>query len=99
MLARYERGTDASALAMLAVTSGLFTALFEAAWLLGRRSYEVVGTLGNNFNPAMFEVGVPAAWQVLVFGLFFALGAAGRETLRVRAASRLARAVSASAAP
>jgi sulfoxide reductase heme-binding subunit YedZ len=89
VLARYGRGTDARALAVLAVTSGLFTALFEAAWLLGRRGYDIPGTLANNFNPAMLEVGVPAAWQVLAFGLFFALAAAGRETLGVRAASRL----------
>jgi methionine sulfoxide reductase heme-binding subunit len=89
VLARFGRGTDAGALTMLAVTSCLFTALFEAAWLFGRRGYEVVGTLGNNFNPAMFEVGVPAAWQVLAFGLVFALGsfvAAGRQAWRVRAA-------------
>jgi methionine sulfoxide reductase heme-binding subunit len=92
-LARWRWGTDARALALLAVASGLFTALFEAAWLSGRRGYDVAGTLGNNFNPAMLEVGVPAAWQVLGFGLVFALGAVGatgREALRVRAASRLA---------
>jgi sulfoxide reductase heme-binding subunit YedZ len=89
VLARHGRGTDAGALAMLAVTSSLFTALFEAAWLFGRRGYDIPGTLANNFNPAMLEIGVPAAWQVLAFGLFFALGAAGRQTLRVRAASRL----------
>jgi sulfoxide reductase heme-binding subunit YedZ len=97
VLARTGWGTDARALAVLAVTSGLFTALFEAAWLLGRRGYDIGGTLANNFNPAMFEVGVPAAWQVLGFGLVFALGSIavaigvmGREAFRVRAAGRLA---------
>jgi sulfoxide reductase heme-binding subunit YedZ len=89
VLARRGRGTDARALAMLAVTSCLFTAFFEAAWLLGRRGYGLWETLGNNFNPAMLEVGVPAAWQVLAFGLLFAFAAAGREAFRVRAASRL----------
>jgi sulfoxide reductase heme-binding subunit YedZ len=89
VLAHYGRGTDVGALAMLAVASCLLTAFFEAAWLFGRRGYDVAGTLGNNFNPAMFEVGVPAAWQVLAFGAFFALGAIGatsRQAWRVRAA-------------
>jgi sulfoxide reductase heme-binding subunit YedZ len=97
LLDRTGWGTDARALAVLAVMSGLLTAFFEAAWLLGRRGYDMEGTLANNFNPAMFEVGVPAAWQVLGFGLFFALGSMGvtlgvmgREAFRVRAASRLA---------
>ena len=93
VLARYGWGTDARALALLAVTSSLFTAFFEAAWQLGRRGYDLAGTLGNNFNPAMFEIGVPPPWQVLAFGLVFVLGAVavtGREALRVRAASRLA---------
>jgi hypothetical protein len=47
----------------------------EAGFLWGRRGYDLSGTLGNNFNPAMLEVGVPAAWQVLAFGLLFVLGA------------------------
>jgi methionine sulfoxide reductase heme-binding subunit len=91
VLARYGRGADAGALAMLAVASCLFTAFLEAGFLWGRRGYDVAGTLGNNFNPAMLEIGIPAAWQVLGYGLLFALGAfalaaaAGREVLRVKA--------------
>ena len=91
VLARYGRGADAGALAMLAVASCLFTAFLEAAFLWARRGYDVPGTLGNNFNPAMLEIGVPAAWQVLGFGLLFALGAlalaaaAGRQAIRVKA--------------
>jgi hypothetical protein len=76
---------------MLAVVSCLFTAFLEAGFLWVRRGYDLPGTLYNNFNPAMLEVGVPAAWQVLAFGLVFALGAAGREALRVRAAGLEAR--------
>jgi sulfoxide reductase heme-binding subunit YedZ len=91
VLARYGQGADARALAMLAVASCLFTAFLEAGFLWGRRGYEVSGTLGNNFNPAMLEVGIPAAWQVLAFGLLFALGAAGSEALRVKSASLAAR--------
>jgi sulfoxide reductase heme-binding subunit YedZ len=86
-LARYGQGADARALAMLAVTSCLFTALLEAGFLWGRRGYEPSWTLGNNFNPAMLEIGIPAAWQVLAFGLLFTLGAVGSEALRVKAAS------------
>jgi sulfoxide reductase heme-binding subunit YedZ len=85
VLARYGLGADARALTALAVASCLFTAFLEAGFLLGRRGWEVAGTLANNFNPAMLEIGVPPPWQVLAFGLVFALGAvavaaaAGRE--------------------
>ena len=76
---------------MLAVASCLFTAFLEAGFLWVRRGYDVPETLGNNFNPAMLEVGIPAAWQVLGFGLLCALGAfalgaaAGRQAPRVKA--------------
>jgi sulfoxide reductase heme-binding subunit YedZ len=86
-LDHYGQGANARALAMLAVVSCLFTALLEAGCVWARRGYELTWTLGNNFNPAMLDVGVPPAWQVLGFGLLFALGAAGRNALRVKAAS------------
>jgi methionine sulfoxide reductase heme-binding subunit len=92
-LAHYGLGADVKALAMLAVASCLFTALLEAGFMWARRGYEPSSTLANNFNPVMFEVGVPAAWQVLTFGLVFALGAAGRQALRVKAARLEARQV------
>ena len=41
----------------------------------------------------MLDIGIPPAWQVLGFGLVFALGAAGREALRVKAARLEARQV------
>jgi sulfoxide reductase heme-binding subunit YedZ len=91
VLARYGLGADARALAMLAVASCLFTAFLEAGFLWGRRGYEPSWTLGNNFNLAMLDVGIPAAWQVLAFGSLFALAAAGSEALRVKAASLAAR--------
>ena len=93
VLARYRLGADARALALLAVASSLFTALLEAGFLWSRRGYDPLGTLYNNFNPAMLEIGIPAAWQVLGLGLMFAFGAfavaasAGRTALRVKAAS------------
>jgi hypothetical protein len=59
--------------------------LLEAGLLWGRRGYELSWTLGTNFSLATLDVGVPPAWQVLAFGLVFALGAFGREAFGVRA--------------
>ncbi|MEA2990053.1 MAG: methionine sulfoxide reductase heme-binding subunit, partial [Alphaproteobacteria bacterium] len=87
VLARSGLGADARALATLAVGSCLFTAFLEAGFLWGRRGYELSWTLGNNFNLAMLDVGVPPTWQVLAFGLLFAIGAAVRKAPRVKAAS------------
>jgi sulfoxide reductase heme-binding subunit YedZ len=90
VLARYRLGADTLALALLAITSCLFTALLEAGFLWGRRGYDPLATLYNNFNPAMLEIGIPAAWQVLGLGLLFALAAfalaiaSGRAALRVK---------------
>jgi sulfoxide reductase heme-binding subunit YedZ len=85
MLARYGLGADAKALALLTAATCLFTALLEAGSLWGRRGYELFWTLSNNFSLAALDVSVPPAWQVLAFGLLFALGAFGRDVFRVRA--------------
>ena len=95
VLDRYGKGADARALAMLTAGCCVFTALSEAGWLWGRRGYEPLGTLANNFTLATLDIGVPPAWQVLAFGAVFALGAAGREALRVKAARLQARQVEA----
>jgi sulfoxide reductase heme-binding subunit YedZ len=94
-LARRGLGADARALAILTVASCLFTAFLEAGFLWGRRGYGLSGTLGNNFNPAMLEVGVPAAWQVLAFGLLFALGAFAYAAFALAAAAARERAAAA----
>jgi sulfoxide reductase heme-binding subunit YedZ len=91
VLARYGLGANAKVLAMLAVASCLFAASLEAGFLWGRRGFDVLGTLGYNLNLAILDVGYPPAWQVLAFGLLIALGAAGREALRHKAASLEAR--------
>ncbi len=65
----------------------LFTALLEAGMMWGRRGYDVVSTLRLNFNPDLFDINLPPTWQVLVYGLLFAIAAAaGRQAFRVRTA-------------
>jgi sulfoxide reductase heme-binding subunit YedZ len=91
VLARYALGSDAKALAMLAVGSCLVAAFLEAGFLWARRGFDVLGTLGYNFNLAILDVSYPPAWQVLAFGVLVALGAAGREALRLKAARLEAR--------
>jgi methionine sulfoxide reductase heme-binding subunit len=90
-LDRYGKGADVKALAMLTVGSSIAAALLEAGFLWGRRGYVPSSTLGTNFSLATIDAFIPPSWQVLAFGLVFVLGAAGREMLRVRAASIEAR--------
>ena len=92
VLARYRLGANAKALAMLAVASCLVAAFLEAGFLWSRRGFDVSETLGYNFSLAILDVAYPPAWQVLAFGLLVALGAAGREALRLKAPSLAARA-------
>ena len=91
VLARYGLGANAKALAMLAVASCLVAAFLEAGFLWARRGFDVLGTLGLNFTLAILDFGYPPAWQVLAFGVLVVLAAAGREALRLRAASLEAR--------
>jgi methionine sulfoxide reductase heme-binding subunit len=76
LLARRRLGTDVRALLALTVVSCLFTALLEALWVWAYHGYEPAGTLRNNFS---LDLGVPAAWKVLVLGLAVALAAALRR--------------------
>jgi sulfoxide reductase heme-binding subunit YedZ len=79
LLARRRLGSDAFALTALAVVATLFTALLEAGWVLAYHGYEPLGTLKANFS---LELGVPAAWKVLLIGLALALVAAMRQAKR-----------------
>jgi methionine sulfoxide reductase heme-binding subunit len=82
LLARRRLGADVFALTALAVVSALFTALLEAGWVWAYHGYEPAGTLGANFS---LELGVPAAWKVLVLGIAIALAAAlGHARKRMR---------------
>src|SRR3954447_1756243 len=91
VLARYRLGSDAKALIALAVFCCLFTAFLEAGFMWGRRGYDVMGTLHINFMFAPAEIGIQPPWQVLAFGLVFALAAMVRTALRVRTATLAAR--------
>jgi len=86
VLARHGLGTNAKALAMLAVVSCLVAALLEAGFLFARRGFGVWDTLGVNFNLAVLDFGYPPAWQVLAFGLVIAIAAAVGEALRAKTA-------------
>ena len=85
VLARYGLGANAKTLALLAVASCLVAAFLEAGFLWSRRGFDVLETLGYNFSLAILDVAYPPAWQVLALGLLVALGAAGREALRLKA--------------
>jgi len=88
VLDRHGLGADASALAMLAVASGLLTAFFEAGWAWAYRGYEPLGTLAINFSLAL---GISPAWQMLALGLLVAAAAFAQRAVRVRMAAPAAR--------
>jgi sulfoxide reductase heme-binding subunit YedZ len=75
-------GTDVRALAMLAVASGLFTALLEAGWIWAYHGYAASGTLGNNFT---LDLGISPAWQILALGLLIAFAVFIRQAFRLKA--------------
>jgi methionine sulfoxide reductase heme-binding subunit len=86
VFARYGLGTNARALAMLAVASCVVAALLEAGFLWARRGFDVWDTLAVNFNLAVLDFGYPPAWQVLALGLVVAFAAAVSDALRQKAA-------------
>jgi sulfoxide reductase heme-binding subunit YedZ len=79
VLNRRGLGTDVMALAMLAVASCLFTAVFEAGWVWALHGYGPSGTLRNDFS---LDLGVPPAWEVLALGLVVAAAAFARQAFR-----------------
>ena len=78
VLARYRLGANAKALAMLAVASCFVAAFLEAGFLWSRRGFDVLETLGYNFNLSILDVAYPPAWQVLALGFLVTLGVVGR---------------------
>jgi hypothetical protein len=86
VLAHFGLGAHVKALLILAMASCLVSAFLEAGFLWSRRGFEVPETLSYNFSLAILEIGYPPARQVLALGLLVALGAAGREAFRPKAA-------------
>jgi methionine sulfoxide reductase heme-binding subunit len=78
---RRGHGSDASALALLAVSASLFAAFLEAGWLWAYHDYEPLGTLSNNLS---LVLGLSPAWKVLILGLLIALGAGSRQALGLK---------------
>jgi sulfoxide reductase heme-binding subunit YedZ len=89
-LNRHGHGTDALALAVLAVASALFTALLEAGWIWVYHGLTPSFTLRNNFT---LDLGLSPAWKVLVLGLLMAAAAAIRQAPRLSAAGSHSRGV------
>jgi sulfoxide reductase heme-binding subunit YedZ len=83
VLNRRGHGTDVRALAVLAVASCLFTAFLEAGWIWLYQGYEPSGTLGSNFN---LDLGLSAAWEMLLLGLLAAGAVLIQRALRPKAA-------------
>jgi methionine sulfoxide reductase heme-binding subunit len=81
VLNRRGHGSDASALALLAVSASLFAAFLEAGWLWAYHDYEPLGTLSNNLS---LVLGLSPAWKVLILGLLIALGAGSRQALGLK---------------
>lgn len=81
LLDRRRRGSEPRSLAMLAVASGVFTALLEVGWIWAYHGYEPLWTLGNNFT---LTFGISPAWKILAIGLVVSLAAAMREKLESR---------------
>jgi sulfoxide reductase heme-binding subunit YedZ len=90
VLNRRGQGADVRALAILAVASCLFAALLEAGWIWAYHGYTPLGTLRNNFT---LDLGVSAAWKILVVGLLTAVAAFTQQALRPRSADVEARKV------
>lgn len=70
------QGTDPRMLALLAIGTSVFTALFEAFWEWIYQEFEFGWVLGNNFD---LTFGISPAWWNLAVGLLIALGAAVRH--------------------
>jgi methionine sulfoxide reductase heme-binding subunit len=88
VLNRYGLGTNAGALALLAVASSLFTAALEVAWIWAYQNYEPSEIVSIYFT---FALGIPPMWIILGLGVVIALAAAGRQALRLKPAGVEAR--------
>jgi methionine sulfoxide reductase heme-binding subunit len=87
-LDRRGHGASAGALALLAVASGLFTAVLEVGWIWAFRGYALAEIFSIYFTPIL---GIPPAWTILALGLLIAIAAFTQQALRLRMADLDAR--------
>jgi methionine sulfoxide reductase heme-binding subunit len=80
MLNRSGQGTNAGALAMLAVASCVLTALLQASWIWAYHGYTPSEIFSLYFT---FAVGIPPALEILALGLLIAVAVFARQTLRL----------------
>jgi sulfoxide reductase heme-binding subunit YedZ len=76
MLNSRGHGTNAWALALLAMAASLFTAMLEVSWIWLYQDYTLSEIWEVYFTSAL---GIPPMWKILVVGLLVALGAAIRR--------------------
>jgi methionine sulfoxide reductase heme-binding subunit len=81
MLERRGRGVNAGALALLAVASGLFTAVFEVGCIWAFRDYTLSEIFSIYFT---LILGIPPAWTVLALGLLVTVAVVVLQDLRLK---------------
>jgi methionine sulfoxide reductase heme-binding subunit len=79
-LDRHGQGANVGALALLAVTAAVFTAILEVAWIWAFRDYGLSEIFSIYFTPIL---GIPPAWTILALGLLIAVVAFTRQVLRL----------------
>ena len=84
VLNQRARGANPLALALLAAAACIFTALLQIGWIWTYQDYEPSEILSIYFTLAL---GIPPMWKILGLGILIALGAAGRQALRLKPAS------------
>jgi hypothetical protein len=83
-----DQGTNVLALALLAVASRLFTALFEFSWIWAYQSYKPSEIVDVYFT---FAPGIPPMWKILARGLLIGVAAAALPAPRLKTAGVLGR--------
>jgi sulfoxide reductase heme-binding subunit YedZ len=82
------KGTNAVALALLAVASCLFTELLEVSWIWAYQGYKPSEIFDIYFT---FALGIPPMWKILALGLLIAVAAAVLPAPRLKTAGVLGR--------
>ena len=78
------KGTNAAALALLAVASCIFTAVLEVGWIWAFRGYALREIFSIYFTSIL---GIPPVWTILALGLLIAAAAFAQQVLRLRGIS------------